>query len=318
MADILIYRVPGKNTIELDGEFKEIDSLSSGSGFVVTSFKKDKIYSFDSGKGEGEMVLDAVDLMCISKEKYQKNASVFLNQIKNQNLYKAVFSRIKEVSFRTNARQLFHCLSEEYPQAFVYLISSPLFGTWVGATPEYLLSVDHEKSKTIALAGTMRSDDSEIWGAKEINEQEYVCSFIRDRLAQLNIESVNEKEKKELIAGPVKHLATTFTFSNQGVGIADLVDVLHPTPAVSGLPQRESIALIDELEKHERSLYSGVIGVINEDDAQLFVNLRCAQLTADKAYLYLGGGFTADSDIDKEWIETENKARTLLNVLENL
>jgi isochorismate synthase len=48
------------------------------------------------------------------------------------------------------------------------------------------------------------------------------------------------------------------------------------------------------------------------------VNLRCAQITADRAYLFLGGGFTADSVVESEWQETENKARTLLNVIENL
>jgi isochorismate synthase len=47
----------------------------------------------------------------------------------------------------------------------------------------------------------------------------------------------------------------------------------------------------------------------------IFVNLRCAQIIGDRIYLYLGGGFTAESDSEKEWEETENKSKTLLNLL---
>ena len=95
-----------------------------------------------------------------------------------------------------------------------------------------------------------------------------------------------------------------------------IADKLHPTPAVSGLPQKEAIELIDSIEEHERSLYAGCIGVLG-DRTDLFVNLRCAQLIENEYFLYLGGGFTKDSIAKKEWQETENKSRTLLDILEN-
>jgi isochorismate synthase len=76
-------------------------------------------------------------------------------------------------------------------------------------------------------------------------------------------------------------------------------------------------ALIQQLEGHERSLYAGVIGLVNEHSSNLFVNLRCAQVFNDAVTLYLGGGHTEDSDANAEWEETENKARTLLNILQN-
>ena len=318
MADTLVYRIPGKKTIVLNGNFKEVESLSSAVGFVVTSFNKDKKYIFEAGKEDGALYVESVDARCQSHDEYIESATEFLDEIKGQNLHKAVFSRVKEVPFRKNAQQLFYCLCEEYPDAFVYLISSPLFGTWIGATPEYLLSVEAGVAKTLALAGTLRSKDDRGWEQKEIDEQEYVCDFIREKLKILNVDDVSESDRSEMQAGPVRHLASTFTFSIRNTSASDLMQVLHPTPAVSGHPQKESIALIKEIEEHERALYSGVIGVMGEEETRLFVNLRCAQLTDDKAYLYLGGGFTADSDVEKEWTETENKARTLLDVLENL
>ena len=110
-------------------------------------------------------------------------------------------------------------------------------------------------------------------------------------------------------------LKTTFQFdlgSNSAIAIADK---LHPTPAVSGYPQKEALDLIHKSEKHQRRIYAGMIGVINEHSTQLFVNLRCAEIIHNQAYLYLGGGFTKDSNVVSEWNETENKAKTLLNVM---
>ena len=81
------------------------------------------------------------------------------------------------------------------------------------------------------------------------------------------------------------------------------------------MPQKEALALINEEEQHNRSLYAGVLGFISAEESKLFVNLRCAQLFEDKAHLYLGGGYTKDSIVENEWTETENKAKTLLKVL---
>jgi isochorismate synthase len=96
-----------------------------------------------------------------------------------------------------------------------------------------------------------------------------------------------------------------------------LIHSLHPTPAVSGLPQKEAIEVIEQVEQHERTLYAGVIGVLDEQSSALFVNLRCAQVFENEVCLYVGGGHTAASNSNAEWVETENKAKTLLNVLQN-
>jgi isochorismate synthase len=80
----------------------------------------------------------------------------------------------------------------------------------------------------------------------------------------------------------------------------------------------ESIELIKEHEVHQRGLYTGIIGFYAEQNCSLYVNLRCAQIQKENAYLYLGGGFTKDSDIEKEWEETENKSMTLISIMQNI
>jgi isochorismate synthase len=90
---------------------------------------------------------------------------------------------------------------------------------------------------------------------------------------------------------------------------------LHPTPAVSGTPRKDALDWIRSEEKHERQFYAGIIGSMDEHSMNLYVNLRCAQIIGSDIYLYVGGGFTADSIPEKEWEETENKSKTLLNLL---
>jgi len=318
LADTLIYRIPNEKTIALDGSFKEVDAYRNVEGFIVTSFNKEQKYVFEIGAEEGSLYLDEVNVVCQSHAEYLESASDFLNGIRSKNMDKAVFSRIKKMPFRKNAKQLFYQLCEQYSEAFVYLVSSPLFGTWIGATPEFLLTTNEGEAETLALAGTLRTADNGKWGRKEMDEQIYVCDFIKEKLASMGVEDVKESGRTEVHAGPVRHLSSTFKFPLNNIRIESLIDVLHPTPAVSGRPQEKAIALISETEKHNRSLYAGIIGCVQANDTKLYVNLRCAQLTEDSAYLYLGGGFTVDSDVEMEWKETENKARTLLDVLENL
>jgi isochorismate synthase len=96
------------------------------------------------------------------------------------------------------------------------------------------------------------------------------------------------------------------------------MESLHPTPAVSGLPQAISLELIDSLEKHQRELYAGYIGLVEENQASVYVNLRCCQLSQGKIHLYLGGGYTKDSDPQNEWEETVNKSKTILDLVQKL
>jgi len=92
---------------------------------------------------------------------------------------------------------------------------------------------------------------------------------------------------------------------------------LHPTPAVCGLPAMDAKRELLLTEPHERRLYSGFLGPVkNNGSAQLFVNLRCMQIIGKKAYLYAGGGLTIDSELEKEWEETKNKAETMLAVIQ--
>ena len=96
-----------------------------------------------------------------------------------------------------------------------------------------------------------------------------------------------------------------------------MLDLLHPTSAVCGMPQEPALDFLRKHEEYDRAFYSGYLGPVNiENETNIFVNLRCMQLLSQKAILYAGAGVTIDSDPEKEWQETEMKLQTLLNVLQ--
>ncbi|MDX2361124.1 MAG: chorismate-binding protein [Crocinitomicaceae bacterium] len=318
MTQQLQYRIPGRKSVSKKGRFTEVKDFNTLEGFVVSSFDKHRKFHFLEEGTDSVPESSVSPPYCLTKEEYLKDAELFLQELKEGGLNKSVFSRVKQVAFEADEDEVYNELCSAYPEAFVYLISSALFGTWVGATPEFLLSANESKATTLSLAGTLKSDDKNDWSSKEEHEQEYVSEFIQSRLNTAGVTDVERRERVDVMAGPVKHLGTEFTFSMINRSASEIANILHPTPAVSGQPQKESLELIAKHERHDRSLYAGIIGVIGKADTQLFVNLRCAQLFDQNAFLYLGGGFTKDSIIEKEWDETENKAKTLQNIMENL
>lgn len=319
MADVLKYRIPGEMPVLKTGRFENVKELIGIQGFVLSDFRAKEFYLFKETK---ESVKSLHFLMkepfVIPKDSYLEQADFFLRSIQERKLGKAVLSRVKEVDFDENkTSNLFEQLALEYPNAFVYLVSSELFGTWVGASPEILFRSTDNLGFTTALAGTKKSIDLTEWGVKEQEEQQMVTDFIVDELYAIHASNIQILGPYDAIAGPVKHLKTDIRFDLNGVEQTEIVKKLHPTPAVSGFPQKEAIELIQETEKHQRELYTGFIGFISRDKTDVFVNLRCCQIQKGKAFLYLGGGFTKDSLSEAEWQETENKSKTLLNILQN-
>lgn len=315
MGDTLKYRVPNNDSISLNGEFSKVNSILNVTGFFVSDFEKKNVFVFEEKDVSTEIHFKKSVLANQSKEHYLANGNQFLSEIIQKDLKKAILSRIKSVEKSVDLNVLYNALCDKYQNAFVYLISSDLFGTWIGATPEVLIQRKGSKAQTMSLAGTIPVNEPVEWSDKELKEQEYVTTFIADELSRINLTDLKQSDVKTVEAGPVKHLRTDFKFEIEHKEVMNLVSALHPTPAVSGLPRNKAIDLIHQVEKHDRAFYSGLIGIQNEQNSDIFVNLRCAQVFENEISLYLGGGYTKDSVIENEWNETEAKALTLLQVI---
>ena len=95
----------------------------------------------------------------------------------------------------------------------------------------------------------------------------------------------------------------------------NLVNQLHPTPAVCGIPAQAAKNAIQTIEWHQRQFYTGFLGMVSQQTKTLYVNLRCMQYFKNEALLYIGGGITSGSSEEAEWAETERKSQTLTDAI---
>lgn len=259
---------------------------------------------------------------------YQNLVARSRDEVINGSFEKVVPSRCKEVKLpeQFDVAVLFTALCKRYPSAMVSVFSSPLTGTWIGATPEMLVRVDAQQHfHTVAVAGTQRyvpgMDIRAItWTQKEIEEQALVERYIISCFKKIRLREFEERGPKTVVAGNVVHLKTEFEVDMVATRYPQLgtvmLQLLHPTSAVCGMPLESSLAFLKEHEGYDRQFYSGYLGPRNVDqETHLFVNLRCMQVASDSALVYAGAGVLGDSDPEKEWQETELKMQTLLDVI---
>ncbi len=250
---------------------------------------------------------------------YRDQFEAYKRAFASGSLHKAVLSRIKieHKSPFFDPLAFFAQIATAYTDAFTYLLYHPDLGMWAAATPEVLLSKSGHTYRTVSLAGTLPANPwgTYDWGSKEIEEQAFVSDHIRHALQEAALNDWVEQGPYNKTAGSIMHLETSFEWElDSGIDFINyLLADLHPTPAVSGLPVHAAAQLIGITERHDRALYTGYIGTLDLPySANLYVNLRCMQIGEKDIALYVGGGLTAQSDLQAEWEETELKTLTLL------
>ena len=248
-----------------------------------------------------------------NQKDYQEKLANVIGFIKQNNLSKLVISRRELLNYdglKINLTQTFLNLCKSYPNAFVYFFIKE-GKCWMGAFSEILGKFNKKNSQfeTMSLAGTISVNDN--WTKKEIEEQKPVTNFIRNVLGKFS-ENMEQSETYDHVSGNIKHLRTDFKAQITQENLENIISELHPTPAVCGIPKDLCQNAIEQFEKYPRKLYAGYIKVETEEYIQYFVNLRCAEFFKNAALIYVGGGITAESSVEKEWQETELKAEAIL------
>ncbi|RKE82639.1 chorismate-binding protein [Chryseobacterium sp. AG363] len=258
---------------------------------------------------------DTTNYYAETKEEYCHTLQQVIKVIKENNLPKLVYSRRKIfTNFHTvNYTESFKNLCKSYPNAFRYLFNNGK-NAWMGAFSEVLgkFNKTTHEFETMALAGTLPV--SEEWSEKEIEEQKPVTNYIQNILANYS-DNIDQSETYDHISGNIKHLRTDFKTSIQPEDLDKIIQDLHPTPAVCGIPKDFCNENIRKYEKFPREFYAGYIKVETDESILYFVNLRCARLYKDSVHVFVGGGITAQSDPEKEWRETELKSEAILKNL---
>lgn len=288
------------------------DDFTSGSKIDIGGFE-----AFEKNDDVG---------MCHSQSKvdYLKLIEKTVSEIREGALSKVIISRQVPVK-RTDVSlgETFLQLQHQTPNALTFLVNLPIAGTWMGATPEVLIKSNGEKFETVSLAGTqLRKPVAEeyYWSTKDIEEQAFVSRYMLDVFFNFDIHQYKTNGPETLESGEVAHLKTTFFFPAEKISdcLGSFIADLHPTPAVCGLPKDLAAKFILKNEVFDRKYYTGYLGPwrLNQQ-VSLFVNLRSMEVSPSEFILYAGGGITSRSVPEKEWEETNQKAKTLLSVIGN-
>lgn len=297
--NINFYSFDGLRRIDFNGNIIEINPES----FAQTTISSQSLPKDTNG------------FIAETKNEYLKNLEKVIEVIKENHLPKLVYSRRKIFTdFNTiDLKESFNNLCESYPNAFRYIFINGE-NAWMGAFSEVLGKFNKKthEFETMSLAGTLPV--SENWSEKEIEEQKPVTSYIRNILNNYS-DNIDESETYDHISGNIKHLRTDFKANIKPEDLDKIIQELHPTPAVCGIPKDFCKENIQNLEKFPRELYAGYIKIETEETVQYFVNLRCSKLYKNSVHLFVGGGITAQSNPEKEWTETELKSEAVLKNL---
>lgn len=217
-------------------------------------------------------------------------------------------------------------LRTAYPGAYVFAVANG-DACFLGATPERLVKLHDHHVEVACLAGSAPrggspEEDAYLGNAllaspKDREEHAVVARGVLAALDGVCTHVHAPTAPRLLRLRNVQHLYTPFTGqAGEGVGVLDLVQRLHPTPAVGGLPREEALRFIREREGLERGWYAGPVGWLNRHgDGEFAVALRSALLSDEMATLFAGCGIVADSLPADEYEETRLKLRPMLTAL---
>lgn len=334
-----IYRLPGQRLpsmiegrqegVTLSEELAELDGQS---GFIMAPFHITPSHPIVRIRPEGApRRVELPQMECrpgrrsyahkSPSETYCECFEVFKTALAKGDFSKLVLSRRMTLA-RAEGFPLWEVYARacrQYPDSYVFLCYTPTTGVWLGSTPEVILSGNGRHWLAVALAGTQPLAEGTLptaWSLKNREEQGYVASYIRDLLRREGY-FTTEEGPYTVKAGALAHLKTEFHFRmSDTLHLGQLLRQLHPTPAVCGLPKTAAGEFILANEGYDRGYYSGFVGMLSTSSpTDLYVNLRCMNITDKALHLYAGGGLVASSELDDEWQETENKLQTMLNII---
>jgi menaquinone-specific isochorismate synthase len=248
-------------------------------------------------------------------------------QIADSNLEKAVLAVAFDVALQRAVPlgAVLAALESRYPDCYRFSFSAGE-ATFFGATPERLVGKRGLTVETEALAGTVGRGESDSEDAAQVDhllsnetigqEHAVVAEEIAEQLRAVGAD-VSVADRGVLSLANVHHLRTPISATlSAEAHVLDLVERLHPTPAVGGFPPTAARAAIRGTESIVRGWYGAPIGWFDAaGDGTFAVGIRSALAREGTATLFAGNGIVAGSDPETEWAELEAKFQPIREVL---
>jgi menaquinone-specific isochorismate synthase len=265
----------------------------------------------------------------VSRPEWQRMIEDGVGRIRAGVLRKVVLSRALEVQMDrpVDAVGALANLERAYPTAFRFMVEPQPGHIFFGASPELLARLEGGGLQMHALAGsaprssTPDEDDriaaELLASAKDRHEHALVVDWLRETLTPLSrtVEIPNEP-----VVTKLKHIQHLFTPVQAQLRdkshLLQVIERLHPTPALGGDPQREARAAIREIEPLPRGWYGAPVGWIDaHGEGEFAVAIRSALAYEDRVRLFAGAGIVADSDPQREWDETAIKFKPIMGAI---
>lgn len=251
-----------------------------------------------------------------------------LRAIRSGRVSKVVLARTLDMDAAADPAEVALHLWDVNRGSHVFLFEPAPGAALVGAAPETVATLRDGVFHATAVAGSIRRGTSPLEQAelaarllasdKDRSEQRVTAEDMVARLETVAHQIRTDPQPHVLTLARIQHLETEIRASvPAGTGVLDLLRLLHPTPAVCGLPRDHALAFLEEEERFARGWYSGPVGWFDPEGNGVFAPaLRTAVLHQGQWRLFAGAGIVEGSVPAAEWEETGMKFTPVLEALE--
>lgn len=243
-------------------------------------------------------------------------------------IFQVVLSQRFETDFSGDRFMLYRALRMVNPSPYLFFLDFDEFGL-IGSSPEVLVRVQDETAQLLPIAGTRPrgktpEEDLELEedlknDPKEIAEHVMLVDLGRNDLSRVCKPATVKPVREQVIErySHVMHIVSDVKgdLAKDKTSV-DALKHCFPAGTVSGAPKIRAMEIIDELEPTKRGPYAGAVGYFDfSGNMDTCIVIRTMLVTDSKVYIQAGAGIVADSDPQKEYVETKNKADALVEAL---
>lgn len=324
----LLTVVNGKSYLTTNLVCTQHDDIST---FVKTGQERQELLSYTNQPIDVNLSQPIREKEVVNPDIWKQTVQDLVENLKNEELKKVVLARELRLLFNDNVsiEAVLNNLIKEQRESFTFAFESN-GDCFIGASPERLVKKEGMKLFSTCLAGSIargKTDDEDsrlgeilLNDEKNLIEHHYVVEMIKEAMEEVCGDVSIPEHPSLLKMRDIQHLYTPVVgIANQDSSLLQVVDALHPTPALGGLPKREAVEKIRNIEKLDRGFYAAPIGWLDyEGNGEFAVAIRSALVQGNEASLFAGCGIVKDSDAESEYVETRIKFRPMLSALGGL
>ncbi|MBT8172328.1 anthranilate synthase component I [Candidatus Bathyarchaeota archaeon] len=265
----------------------------------------------------------------ISKERFEEAVIKAKEYVTAGDIFQVVLSKRYDFRIKGSLIGFYRNLRKINPSPYMYFLKSDEHQI-VGSSPEMLVRVEKRSVETFPIAGTRPHINDPIQNKvlteelladpKERAEHVMLVDLGRNDIGKVSkFGSVHLPEFMKVHQySHVQHIVSRVVGNlKEECNSYDALKAVFPAGTVSGAPKVRAMEIIEELEPTKRGPYAGAVGYFSYNgNADFAITIRTLVANGQNAHIQVGAGIVADSDPEKEWFETEHKARALIKALE--